>query len=147
MAGTWISSKFPQFEEQIRNLIKQHLELEDEPLQLAIAYAPKRDQQDIFLFEVIGGYGGDSVNSSREFFETTFTSTPSFPMAVGEQLHLILTNQRELEIAFLEGWPSLREVIEAIRRNEYRSLVSDDVGDVIMGRLLEAGRMEGAARG
>lgn len=147
MAGTWISSKFPQFEEQIRNLIKQHLELEDEPLHLAISYAPKRDQQDIFLFEVIGGNGSDSINSGREFFETMFTSTPSFPMAVGEQLHLILTNQRELEIAFLEDWPSLREVMEAIRCNEYRQLFSDNVGDVIMRRFLEAGRMEGAARG
>jgi hypothetical protein len=147
MPRTWTSDTFPRFEEQIRNLTRQHQDLEDEPLHLAICYASGRGPQDIFLFEVIGGNGSDSVNSSREFFETTFTSTPSFPMAVDEQLHLILTNQRELEIAFLEGWPSLREVIEAIRCNEYRSLVCDEVGDAIMGRLLEAGRMEGAARG
>jgi hypothetical protein len=50
MAGTWISKTFPQFEKQIRNLTKQHRELKDEPLHLAISYAPKRDQQDIFLF-------------------------------------------------------------------------------------------------
>jgi hypothetical protein len=147
MAGSWTSTKFPQFKEQIRNLTEQHRELEDEPLHLAICYASGRSPRDIFMFEVIGGNGGDSVNSGREFFETTFTSTPSFPMAVGEQLHLILTNQRELDIALFEGWPALSEVIEAIRCNEYQQLFSDEVGARIMGRLLEAGRMEGAARG
>ena len=55
MAGSWSSERFPQFEQPIRTLTEQHRELKDEPLHLAIAYGPLRDQQDIFLFEVIGG--------------------------------------------------------------------------------------------
>jgi len=146
MAGTWTSTKFPQFAEQIRNLTKQHRELEDEPLHLAISYAPKRNQQDIFLFEVIGGNGGDSINPDRELFETTFASTPSFPMAAGQQLHLVLTNQRELDVALSERWPSVCEVVDAIRSNDYRKLYADKTGGQILKHLSEAGHMEGAAR-
>lgn len=147
MAGTWTSTKFPQFEEQIRNLTKQHSELEDEPLHLAISYASKRNQQDIFLFEVIGGNGGDSVNPDKELFETTFASTSSFPMAPGQQLHLVLTNQRELDEAMSEGWPSVREVVDAIQSNDYQKLYADETGDQILKLLTEANHMEGAARG
>jgi len=144
MAGPWTSTKFPQFKEQIRNLTKQHRELKDEPLHLAISYAPKRNQQDIFLFEVIGGNGGESINPEKELFETTFTSTPSFPMAAGQQLHLILTNQRELDVALSEGWPSIREVVDAIQSNDYQKLYADKTGGQILKLLSKAGQMEGA---
>jgi hypothetical protein len=147
MAGTWTSKIFPQFEKQLRNLTKQHLELEDEPLHLAISYAPKRDQRDIFLFEVIGGNGGDYINPDKELVETTFPSSPGFPMAAGQQLHLVLTNQRELELALSEGWPSVREVVDAIQSNDYKKLYADKTGGTILKRLAESGHMEGAARG
>jgi hypothetical protein len=146
VAGTWTSERFPQFETQIRELTKQHRELEDEPLHLAISYAPQRDPQDIFLFEVIGGT--DSVSPDKEIFETTFTSTPGFPMANGQQLHLILTNRSELDIALREGWQSVREIVDVIRSGEYQSLWADEIGKGVLERLeLEAGRIEGAARG
>ena len=146
MAGTWTSERFPQFETQIRELTKQHRELEDEPLHLAISYAPQRDPQDIFLFEVIGG--ADSISPDKVLFETTFASTPGFPMANGQQLHLILTNQRQLEMALDEEWPSVREIVDAIRSGEYESLWADEIGKCVLDRLWsEAGRMEGAARG
>jgi hypothetical protein len=63
MAGSWTSERFPQFETAIRHLTDQHRELKDEPLHLAISYGPIRDQQDIFLFEVIGSTR-ESINPS-----------------------------------------------------------------------------------
>ena len=78
MAENWTSGRFPQFEAQIRELTSQHRELEDEPLHLAISYAPKRDPQDIFLFEVVGGNGSGIVSTEHELFEITFASAPVF---------------------------------------------------------------------
>ena len=146
MAGTWTSERFPQFETQIRELTKQHRELEDEPLHLAISYAPQRDPQDIFLFEVIGG--ADSISPDKVLFETTFASTPGFPMANGQQLHLILTNQRQLEMALDEEWPSVREIVDAIRSGDYKILCEDETGKTILKQIQsKIGRMEGAAHG
>jgi hypothetical protein len=144
MAGTWTATRFPQFEKQIRSLTEQHRELEDEPLHLAISYAPRRDQQDIFLFEVIGGNGGDCINPDKELFETTFASTAGFPMAAGQQLHLVLTNQRELDVALSEGWPSLREVMDAIQSDEYEELYADQAGSQILRILSKSGQTEHA---
>src|SRR5260370_38000991 len=105
MAGSWTAERFPKFEAAIRRLTNQHRELVDEPLHLAISYLPAmRDQQHIFLFEVIGN-PEESVNPGQDLFEATFTATPGFPMGANEQLHLILTNPRELEIALPESWP------------------------------------------
>src|SRR5438552_2950735 len=79
MAGSWTSERFPQFEAAIRRLTDQHRELADEPLHLALSYLPaKRDQQHIFLFEVIGG-AGESGNPERDLFEVTFAASPGFP--------------------------------------------------------------------
>ena len=146
VAGTWTSKRFPQFETQLGELTKQHRELEDEPLHLAISYAPQRDPQDIFLLEVIGG--ADSISPDKELFETTFASTPGFPMANGQQLHLILTNLREFEMALDDEWPSVREIVDAIRSGDYKILYEDETGKTILKRIQpEIGRMEGAARG
>jgi hypothetical protein len=146
MAGAWTSKKFPLFEKHIRVLTKQHRELEDEPLHLAISYAPRRNEHDIFLFEVIGGNGGDSVSPDKELFETTFTSTPGFPMDAGQQLHLVLTNQRELDVALSEGWPSVCEIADAVQSNDYKKLYADRKGARILKLLSTAGRAE-ASRG
>ena len=69
MAGSWTADRFPQFEAAIRRLTEQHRELVDEPLHLAVSYLPAmRDQQHIFLLEVIGG-PGESINPERDLFE------------------------------------------------------------------------------
>ena len=146
MAENWISKKFPQFEAHIRELVKQHRELEDEPLHLAISYVPQRDQQDIFLFEVIGG--NDNISLDKELFETTFTSTPNFPMTIGQELHLILTNRREFEEALDEAWPSVREIVDAIRSKDCEVLHSDKSGKEILDRIRsQSVPAEGVARG
>jgi len=142
MAGKWTSDRFPQFEPAIRRLAEQHRELQDEPLHLALSYLPnRRDQQHIFLFEVIGGIG-ETIAPERDLFETTFESTPGFPMRPNEQLHLILTNPAELDAALRDGWPLATEVVDAIRAGDYKELYQDEVGSEIMNKLEEAAKQE-----
>jgi hypothetical protein len=147
MAGSWTADRFPQFEAAIRRLTEQHRELVDEPLHLAVSYLPAmRDQQHIFLFEVIGG-PGESVNPERDLFEAIYETTPGFPMGPNEQLHLILTNPRELEIALREGWSLASEVVNAIRARNYEVLYKDDVGKRVLDKLEAEARRQEAARG
>lgn len=77
MAGAWTSERFPRFESALRQLTEQHRQLKDEPLHLAVSYGPERDQQDIFLFEIIGG--DRPLSLDHELFETVFTSHSGFP--------------------------------------------------------------------
>jgi hypothetical protein len=145
MAGTWTSERFPEFEQAIRALTEQHRELEDEPLHLALSYGPDRDQEDIFLFEVIGGT--ETINPDRDLFETTFESVPGLPTGFRQRLHLVLTNPPELTQALEEGWPLATEVVGAVRAQEYKVLYKDSVGDRMLKRIRAAARrQEEAAR-
>jgi hypothetical protein len=147
MAGTWTSERFPQFEAAIKRLTEQHRELADEPLHLAISYLPDgRNQQHIFLFEVIGG-GAGSVNPERDLFEAEFAATPGFPMGPNEQLHLVLTNARELDIALRENWALAEEVVGAIQAGDYKVLHADEIGQRVLAMLEERARRPEAVRG
>ncbi len=147
MAGSWTADRFPQFEAAIRRLTEQHRELIDEPLHLALSYLPStRDQQHIYLLEVVSGFG-ESMNPERDLFEVVFESTPGFPMGADEQLHLILTNPREMDIALQEAWPLASAVVSAIRRNDYKVLYKDTVGEQVLGQLEAETRHHEAARG
>ncbi len=143
MAGSWTSDRFPQFEEAIRRLTEQHRELEDEPLHLAITYLPaKRDQQHIYLLEVIGAFG-ESINPERDLFEVAFMTTAGFPMGPNEELHLILTNPYELDVALKQGWPLADEVVNAIHDGDFKVLHQDPIGEQTLTRLqAEAARQE-----
>jgi hypothetical protein len=147
MPGQWVADRFPQFEAPIRRLAEQHRELVDEPLHLAVSYLPAmRDQRHIYLFEVVGG-PAESINPERELFEAVFESSPGFPMASDEQLHLILTNLRELEIALREGWSLAMEVVNAIRGGDYKVLCKDNVGERVLSELETEARRHEPARG
>lgn len=147
MAGSWTADRFPQFEAAIRRLASQHQELADEPLYLALSYLPAtRDQQHIFLFEVIGGIT-ESIPSERDLFETTFLPASGFPMGPNEQLHLILTNPHELEIGIKEGWPLVSELVDAIHRADYQVLHADDTGRQLLELLRDAANQPEAVRG
>lgn len=140
MAGSWTIDRFPNFEPAVRRLTEQHKQLQDEPLHLALAYqpGPGRDQQDVYLFEVIGNRFEGDVSPDRELFEATFQSTPGFPMELTEKLHLVLTNPEELAVALHENWSSLREVIDAIKWDDYKVLHADEVGSSLIDRLRAA---------
>ena len=134
MAGTWTSEQFPQFEPAIRQLTEQHRELEDEPLHLALAYLPRRNgvevSQGIFIFEVIGGaadyFGQDDL------FETTYEAAPGFPNGLPQTLHLILATPRELEESLARDWPLALEIEDAVRRDDYKVMHTDSVGEKIL---------------
>jgi hypothetical protein len=147
MAGSWTADRFPQFEAAIRRLTDQHRELVDEPLHLALSYLPAlRNRQHIFLFEVIGD-PGESINPERDLFEAVFETTPGFPMGPGEQLHLILTNPREMEIALREGWSLASEVVNAIRAGDYEVLYKDEIGNQVLDMLEAEALRHEAVRG
>ena len=148
MASSWAVDRFPTFEAALRRLTEQHRELVDEPLHLAVGYQPAtRAPLDVFLFEVIGG-AAESINPERDLFEITFGSSVGFPMGPDQELHVVLTYPRELEIALAEGWPLANEVADAIRRGDYRVLFQDEVGAQALTRLqADAARCQEIPRG
>ena len=131
MAGVWTTERFPQFEASIQHLAEKHRELDDEPLHLAMAYQPSdRDQQHIYLFEVIGGWGGS--NPDRELFETTFEPDSRLQFGFEQQLHLILTTPQEFRTALEERWPSTNEIVVAVRSGDFKVLHTDAEGDELL---------------
>ena len=136
MAGSWTTERFPQYESSLRRLIDQHREIEDEPLHLAISYQPRRDSQDLFVFEVIGG-PIDGVCPERDLFEVTFESSVGLPLHSGERMHLVLTNPREFQRALDEDWPLAKELQDAIRDRDYQVLFADTEGDRILRQMRE----------
>ena len=146
MAGEWTTERFPRFEPAIRRLTEQHRELEDEPLHLAIAYqpGPSRDQQDIYLFEVVGGWG-DS-NPDKELFETTFEPNGRFETGFSQRLHMILTTPAEFKTAMEENWKTAEEIVNAVRCDDYKVLHSNAVGQEILDLITKAGQSREVAR-
>lgn len=116
---------FPQSQTKVEWLARQHLQIADEPLLLAIYFAPEREPQDIFVFEVIEHFGADSVDPDQNLFEITYASGLTFPLSEDQQLHLVLTNPNELEIAFRDGWPLAKEIRDAVNRGAYRVVYED----------------------
>jgi hypothetical protein len=132
MADSWTTDRFPEFEIAIRQLTEQHRQLQDEPLHLAVSYAPEREQQDIFLFEVIAD-NGRRLCEDRELFETVFTSHSEFPLRSDQSLHLVLATPAEWEMALREQWPSAEEIRKAIAEGNYQVLHSDEIGRRLLG--------------
>lgn len=120
-----VGVEYPAFKVIAEELVKQHLAKPDEQLLLAIYYAPERDQEDIFLFEVFENFGAKTIDESRNLFEISFGSTPSFPLDQGQSLHLVLTNPEELAIAAREKWELLQELRTAIQLGKAIELYAD----------------------
>jgi hypothetical protein len=118
-------SVFPHLEEPVKNLVEAHKTLQEEPLLLAVYYAPQRNQEDVFLFEVVENFGGGSVDEDRELFEVTYGSTPGFPMGPGQQLRLIMTNPKEFELAAKQGWTLVQELRTAFHDKRARVIFED----------------------
>ena len=133
MQQSWIRERFPRHADDLRRLTDEHRLLTDEPLHLAVAYDPGHDSQDVFLFEVVGGFAGGQVSPDRNLFEVTYGASSGFPSINGEQLHLILTSPEEVSVAIREQWPLAVEVAHAIRTGNFEVLFEDETG----ARLLE----------
>jgi len=109
----------------VKRLIEEHREIKDEPLLLAVYFEPERDPGDVFLFEVIQGFGADRVHEDRELFEVSYYSTPQFPLGSEQRLHLVLTNPVAFWSAAQEHWPSLEEIRSAVRDGRAKVLFAD----------------------
>jgi hypothetical protein len=116
---TQTTSNFHSHLKDIKKLVAEHKKIKDEPLLLAIYYQPRRDPQDIFLFEVIDNFGRGAVSDEKEFFEVTYGSTSGFLMESGQRLHLILTNPEEFALAVNKAWPQVRELQDARADSQY----------------------------
>lgn len=127
-----------EYEKRLTRLVRDHREIKDEPLLLAVYYAPKREPGDVFLFEVIESFGGGNVDEDKKMFEVTYGDTPGFPMKAGQDLHLVLTNPEELKTAVRERWALVKELRDAFRRNHAKPLFEEGKKGQELLRLLNA---------
>jgi hypothetical protein len=102
---------YPEFEVQVRDMVEQHRRSKDGRLHLAVYFAPpRRTKRDIFLFEVIDGFGGDAIDSEDKLFEFGYGSTPGFPLPTGTNLRMVLTNPAEFHHAIDHDWKAVQEL-------------------------------------
>ena len=135
--ATSTATRFPDVEimSRLKGLIKQHLKLKDEPLLLAVYYAPTRCRKDIFLFEVADNFGQNSIDPDRDLWEVGYRSAPSFPLAEEQYLRLVLTNPEECGVAFKEKWPLASEIRRAFRRGKAVVLHATPEGQKLLGAI------------
>lgn len=102
---------YPDFKPQVRSLVQQHRKLNKQRLRLAVYFAPPgRSKRDVFLFEVLDGFGGDAVEPKGRLFEFGYGSTPAIPLPSGTNLRMVLTNPTELDEAVRDRWKAVREL-------------------------------------
>ncbi len=114
--------QFPHFEEELRDLVKQHRKIRHEPLVWAIYYKPNRKINDIFVFEVLENFGNGGIDPDREFFEVTYGYASGFPMNKNQELHLVLTNPAEFKRAAKENWAGFGELKQAVECGDFKIL-------------------------
>jgi hypothetical protein len=120
---------YPEFEEQVRELVDQHRKLKNEPLHLAVYFAPvRRDKRDVFVFEVIEGFGGGEVDPDGALFEFGYGSTPGFPLPAEVNLRMVLTNPTEFQNAIDNDWKGVQELRAARKAGHAIVIHADAVG-------------------
>lgn len=120
---------YPNFLDQVRHLVRQHRALKHEPLRLAVYFAPpRRGKGDIFLFEVIDGFGADGVDPDHKLFEFGYGSTPAFPMRDDLTLRMILTNPTELRVAIRDHWKGIEKLRAARDAGRSTVIYADAIG-------------------
>ncbi|MCX7044154.1 MAG: hypothetical protein NTX50_01540 [Candidatus Sumerlaeota bacterium] len=126
-------NRFPQYAEQIREMAEAHKEFKDEPMHLAICYAPKKKGKDIYLFEAVQNFGMNEPDPARDLFQVSFPGSEDFPMENGQRLYLTLTNPHECKIACQENWHGMKTIRKAIAEGNYEVLFADKIGKKLMG--------------
>jgi hypothetical protein len=120
---------YPDFEEQVRELVRQHRTLKKQHLRLAVYFAPpRRAKRDIFLLEVIDGFGGDAVEPEGKLFEFGYGSTPAIPLPSGTSLRMVLTNPTEFDEAVRHDWKGVEEVRAARKAGRATVIYADAKG-------------------
>ena len=113
------------YEEQVRELVQEHLELKDDPLLLALQYQPEDDTENVFLLEVIEGFGGNAVDPEKDLFQVSFGAASGFPIKQEQRLYMTLTNPQEIKVAFQENWPLIQRIRDAVKSGHGRFLFKD----------------------
>src|SRR5438876_10570077 len=115
-----------QYAALLRDLVNQHKQLDDDRLALAIAYTDDRNH-DLFLMEVLEKRGflgqGFIFQGASDLRVHEIASTPGFPLAADQTLHLILTNPVELQHALAANYPLAESFRQAVRSGRYLALV------------------------
>ena len=128
-------ASYPDFEPQVRELVAQHRKLKKR-VRLAVYYAPpKRAKRDIFLFEVVDGFGGDEVDPEKKLFEFGYGSTSGFPLPSEASLRVVMTSPKELHEAIRENWKSVQELAEAREAGQATVIYKDAVGERLWGLI------------
>jgi len=122
------TAAYPEFEAQVRELVDQHRK-KNGRLHLAVYFAPlRRDKRDIFLFEVIDGFGGNTVDPDDDLFEFGYRSAPGFPVPAGANLRMVLTNPAEFHHAIFHDWKAVRELRAADEAGQTTVIYADALG-------------------
>ena len=120
---------YPDFLDRVRQLVEDHRKLKHEPLHLAVYYAPpRRAKGDIFLFEVIDGFGDNEIEPDCKLFEFGYGSTPAFPLPLGVSLRMVLTNPTELRTAVHDSWKGIEELRAARKTGRATVIYADAKG-------------------
>lgn len=126
-------STYPDYLEKVKQLVDQHLELVEEPLLLAIYYAPDRAENDVFLFEVLDNFNGSSIEYDGDLLEVLYGSTRHFELHHRDaMLHVVLTSPEELHRAAEKNTPRFVEVKQALAQQRAQVVYVDPKGGDLM---------------
>lgn len=127
---------YPDYKDQVKKLVQQHRALRAKRLHLAVYLAPpKRRKRDIYLFEVIDGFGNGRVDPDKKLFSFAYGTTPGFPLPEGVSLWMILTNPAELDKGIEENWKRVRELRDARRAGKAVVLYADAKGKMFWNKI------------
>jgi len=109
---------YPHYQNQVANFVGFHRQNLAEGVLLALYYASAEAPEDVFLFEVVGPIGEDTVSPDSQMLQVEFASTPDFPLADGGRLHMTITTPAELQAAIAGNWHEVREIRQAVSRQQ-----------------------------
>lgn len=123
---TTMVSTYPDYSAQVRDLVEQHRELVEEPLLLAVYYAPDRDTNDVFLFEVLDNFKGSSIEYDGDLLEVLYGATPHFSLPDRDsRLHIVLSSPEELREAATKHTQRFQELKKAFSEGRAEILYHD----------------------
>jgi hypothetical protein len=128
--------KYPDFEPQVKKLVAQHRTQWNKQLHLAVYFAPpKRPKRDVYLFEIIDGFGGGHVDPDQKLFRFAYGSTPGFPLPTGTSLQMVITNPNELDEALRDNWKRIEEIRAARKIGKATVIYSDVIGRKLWNKI------------
>jgi len=121
-------STYPDYRAQMLNLVNEHRELVEEPLLLAVYYAPDRDTNDVFLFEVLDNFRGSSIAEDGDLFEVQYGTTSDFSLHDPKsRLHIVFSDLEELHKAAIQNTQRFQEVKKAFSEGHAEILYCDPI--------------------